>query len=88
MNKILEYRKQNNLTQNDLAFDLQRAGLKCSKSDIIRWERGLNIPNSDTRYIIADILNVSEYALFKNLLENLDYKNYKRKEVKKCENTG
>ena len=90
MNKIYEYRKQNKLTQDDLAFDFCRAGLKCSKSDISRWERGLNIPDSDARYIIADILNVPEDTLFKNLLENLDYKNYKRKAVKNGtnQNTG
>lgn len=89
MNKIYEYRKQNNLTQDDLAFDFCRAGLKCSKSDISRWERGLCIPNSDARYIIADILQISEYELFKNILTNLDYKNYKgkAKNEKNC-NTG
>ena len=86
MNKILEYRKQHNLTQDDLAFDLSRAGLQCTKSNISRWERGLCMPNSDTRYIIADVLNISEYALFRNLIENLDYKNYKGK-AKKYETT-
>ena len=90
MNKILEYRKQHNLTQDDLAFDLGRAGLQCTKSNISRWERGLCMPNSDTREIIADVLKITEYTLFRNLLENLDYKNYGKKAVKneRSQNTG
>ena len=89
MNLILEYRQKNNLTQDDFAFDLNRAGLHCTKSDISRWERGLRIPNADARYVIADILKVSEYNLFCNIPTNLDYRNYNKKAGKKENaNTG
>lgn len=83
MNKIYEYRKNNSLSQADFAFDLARAGLHCAKADISRWERGLCIPTSNARYILADILNISEYALFQDILINLDYPNYRNKAVKK-----
>ena len=85
MNLILEYRKKNNLTQDDLAFDFERAGLKCTKAEISRWERGLRIPNADARYIIADILNITEYELYCNIIINLDYKNYGSKKAVKNE---
>lgn len=92
MNKIFEYRKENNLTQDDFLFDLNRAGLHCTKSDISRWERGKCIPNSDARYVLADILKISEYELFVNIILNLDYKHYQSSITKrrgsKNANTG
>lgn len=82
-NKIYEYRKKNNLTQADFAFDLTRAGLHCTKSDISRWERGLCIPSADARFIIADVIGMSDYDLLVDIIANLDYLNYRNKAVKK-----
>lgn len=83
MNKIYEYRKANNFTQDDLAFYFNRAGLKCSNVDVSRWERGKCIPSSDARYVIADVLKVSEYDLLVDIILNLDYKHYRATQAKR-----
>lgn len=89
MNKIYEYRKQKNITQSDFAYRLNQLGISCAESDISRWERGLQIPSSNAREIISEIIGISEYELLCDIITNLDYKNYRNKgKTQNYEDTG
>lgn len=58
-NKILELRKQKNLTQEELANILH-----VSRQAISKWETGVSYPSMDILYIIAQVFNVTIDELF------------------------
>lgn len=58
--QIQEYRKNNNLTQKDLASKLNVTDKAVSK-----WERGLSFPDISLLIPLSEILNISIYELLK-----------------------
>ena len=53
-NKIAEMRKERNLTQRQLAKEIET-----SQANLSRWEQGLNVPSIIECWKIADYFGVS-----------------------------
>ena len=61
MNKIIELRKENNLTLKELTLELNKKGLKINDGQLSKYERENQTPrNKDFWKILADFFDVSE----------------------------
>lgn len=71
-NRLLQYRKQHNLSQEDLA-----AKIGVSRQAISKWERAEASPDTDNLILLADIYGVSLDELLKGEIPS-------KKETEKC----
>jgi len=65
--KLLNLRKQANLTQNDLADKLN-----ISRQAITKWERGVGLPDIDNIKKISSLFNISIDNLLDYKIENIN----------------
>lgn len=75
---IEKYRKENNLTQVELADKLG-----VSKSAISKWENGNNLPDITLLEPLSEILGIDKLLLFTSEYEAKEESNEKTKQVKK-----
>lgn len=76
--KLLELRKKNNMSQEDLADALQ-----VSRQTVYRWEKGMVQPSTEMLIRLSEIYNVSFNSLIgKQLADHNDnYKNERTDEI-------
>ena len=59
--KLKKLRKEKNISQYDLAKDLN-----ISRSVVAKWETGLTLPSEESTELLVEYFNVSKEELFKN----------------------
>lgn len=62
--RLNKLRLRNGYTQEDLAHELRRRGMKTSAKQIRRWEMGAHAPRADVIPLLADALGVPMDELF------------------------
>ena len=75
-NRIRKYRKERNMTQEQLAIEIN-----VSKGRISNWEQGLNRPDADILADICRALNVSPSELLDVRLTCDDISEHERKVI-------
>ena len=77
--RLAEFRKERNLTQNDIADQLN-----LSPQAVSRWENDLTSPDIDTLVSLAEILNITtDVLLGKKKTETLYLPSEERKDISK-----
>ena len=77
--RLAEFRKERNLTQNDIADQLN-----LSPQAVSRWENDLTSPDIDTLVSLAEILNITtDELLGKKKTETLYLPSEERKDISK-----
>jgi len=51
--RLKKCREEKNLTQTDLIFELDKAGLRISRQTLLNWEAGDTVPGVDDLAIIS-----------------------------------
>lgn len=70
ISKVLKfYRKQNDMSVNDVAFILNSRDLSIAPKTIYGWESGQTQPDADTLLLLCEIYGI------KNILETFGYPN-------------
>ncbi|NLR92369.1 helix-turn-helix domain-containing protein [Flammeovirga agarivorans] len=81
-NNLKLLREHFNLTQNDLAEEFNKKGMKCNRSKILNWE-GKSSPNFSDLKIIVDFFKISLDDFLYINLEEKNLENRLRKEAPK-----
>ena len=79
---IAELRKENNMTQDELAKKIP-----ISRQAISKWERGISVPNSDTLLILSKLFKVSvNEILFGEKINNINKEKFEQISLKLYDN--